>query len=116
MNANSKIDYIEIPAKDPALARTFFEALFGWTFEDCGPDYISFNDGRMVGGFYRSENCASVAAGSVLVVFYVDDLEAGSRRVGEFGGTITKDIFEFPGGRRFHFTDPNGNEYAVWSQ
>ncbi len=116
MDTESKIDYIEMPAKDPAVARAFFEQLFDWQFEDYGPDYNSFSDGRMLGGFYRSENMASVAAGSVLVVFYRADLGSATERVVELGGTITKDIFEFPGGCRFHFTDPNGNEYAVWSE
>ena len=115
MSAENKIDYIEMPAKDPALARAFFEGLFDWKFDDYGPDYNAFDDGRMLGGFYRSDNVVSVAAGSVLVVFYRADLQQTCRRVTELGGTITKDIFPFPGGRRFHFTDPNGNEYAVWS-
>lgn len=115
MNGENKIDYIEMPAKDPAVAWAFFEGLFGWKFDDYGPDYNAFHDGRMAGGFYRSDKTASVDNGSVLVVFYLQDLEAGCRRVIELGGTISKDIFEFPGGKRFHFTDPNGNEYAVWS-
>ena len=115
MDTENKIDYIEIPAKDPAVAREFFEKLFGWAFEDFGPDYLSFSDGRMLGGFYRADAAASVAAGSVLVVFYRADLRTASERVVELGGTISKDIYAFPGGSRFHFTDPNGNEYAVWS-
>ena len=115
MSGENKIDYIEMPAKDPVIARLFFEKLFGWKFEDYGPDYTAFNDGRMAGGFYRSDNVVSVENGSVLVVFHLADLENGCKRVTELGGTITKDIFSFPGGSRFHFTDPNGNEYAVWS-
>lgn len=115
MSAENKIDYIEIPARDPAEARRFFEALFGWIFEDYGPDYSSFADGRIHGGFYRSESVASVQSGSVLVVFYRADLEAATARVRELGGEISKEIFSFPGGHRFHFRDPSGNEYAVWS-
>lgn len=116
MNRENTIDYIEIPARDPAVARAFFEELFGWTFEDYGPDYCSFNDGRLAGGFYRADNQAAVAAGSVLVVFYNDDLEAAVQRVTAAGGRISKKIFSFPGGRRFHFQDPCDNEYALWSE
>jgi predicted enzyme related to lactoylglutathione lyase len=108
-----KIDYVEIPVTDPAAARAFFDKLFGWSFEDWGPDYVSFNDGRMDGGFRRSEEAPP--PGSVLVVFYSEDLERDRDRVVELGATISADIFDFPGGRRFHFTDPNGNEFAIWS-
>jgi len=116
VKAENKIDYIEIPARDPALARKFFSALFGWTFEDYGPDYCSFSDGRMAGGFRRMDAACDSADGSVLIVFYRNDLEAAKIRVEELGGEITRDIFSFPGGRRFHFRDPNGNEYAIWSE
>ena len=115
MTSENKIDYIEIPARDPAEAQAFFEQLFGWKFEDYGPDYKSFSDDRMFGGFYRSENVSSVASGSVLIVFYRADLRAAMARVAELGGSVSKDVYAFPGGSRFHFTDPSGNEYAVWS-
>lgn len=110
-----KIDYIELPAADLERAKVFFQGLFGWSFEDYGPDYCSFYDGRLYGGFYRSELKSDVSAGSALVVFYQADLEQAHKNVTDLGGLICKDIFEFPGGRRFHFTDPNGNEYAIWS-
>ncbi len=116
MIGENRIDYIEIPARDPRKAWEFFEKLFGWKFEDYGPDYCSFNDGRMAGGFYRADVAASVRAGAPLVVFYRHDLATAVARVKTLGGTITKDIFSFPGGRRFHFTDPNGNEFAIWSE
>lgn len=109
------IDYVEIPAKDPARARAFFEALFDWQFQDYGPDYCSFNDGRLAGGFRREDVAATTEAGSPLIVFYKEDLGAAVDQVRELGGTIKRNIFSFPGGRRFHFTDPNGNEYAIWS-
>jgi len=115
MNAENRIDYIEIPARDPAVAREFFSELFGWKFTDYGPDYTSFTDGRMAGGFRRFDAACDSASGSVLVVFYKQDLEAAKNRVESLGGEVTRDIFRFPGGSRFHFTDPNGNEYAVWS-
>jgi len=116
MSGENRIDYIEMPAKDPKKAWTFFERLFGWKFEDYGPDYCSFNDGRMTGGFYRSDLAVSVKSGSPLIVFYRQDLHKAVRDVGALGGSITKNIFSFPGGSRFHFTDPNGNEFAIWSE
>lgn len=115
MSNENRIDYIEIPATDPAVAQAFFEALFGWQFEDYGPDYRSFSDGSLAGGFYRSDTAAAVSNGSVLVVFFCAELEQAVTRVTDAGGTVVKDIFSFPGGRRFHFQDPCGNEYAIWS-
>lgn len=113
MRDEQKIDYIEIPVTDPARARDFFVALFGWTTEDYGPDYISFNDGRLDGGFSRADNPAP--ATGVLVVFFSSDLKRDRDRVVELGATISKDIFSFPGGERFHFIDPVGTEYAIWA-
>lgn len=107
------IDYVEIPVTDPYKARDFFAELFGWSSEEWGPDYVSFNDGRLDGGFRRSE--VPAPSTGVLVVFYSADLERDRDRVVELGATISQDIFEFPGGRRFHFVDPVGTEYAIWS-
>lgn len=108
-----RIDYVEIPVTDPAKARDFFVALFGWSTEDWGPDYISFNDGRLDGGFRRADEAAP--ATGVLVVFYSGDLERDRERVVELGASISEDIFSFPGGRRFHFVDPAGSQFAMWS-
>jgi predicted enzyme related to lactoylglutathione lyase len=113
MNVENRIDYVEIPVTDPAKAREFFERLFGWTFQEWGAEYISFNDGRLEGGFRRSDEPAP--ASGVLLVFYSEDLERDRERVVEFGATISQDIFSFPGGRRFHFVDPLGTEWAIWS-
>lgn len=113
MNIENHIDYIEIPVTDPAKAREFFAALFGWTFEDWGADYISFTDGRIAGGFARSESPAP--ATGALLIFFSTDLERDRKRVIELGASISKDIFPFPGGRRFHFIDPVGTEYAIWA-
>ncbi|MEO0854334.1 MAG: VOC family protein [Cyanobacteria bacterium J06648_11] len=110
-----KIDYIELPARDLERAKQFYGEVFGWSFEDFGTEYTAFNDGRLDGGFFKSELCASTANGSALVVLYASELEATMQRVTEAGGAIAQEIFSFPGGRRFHFTDPNGNELAVWS-
>ena len=113
MRAENRIDYVEIPVTDLDRTREFFGALFGWEFQEWGPDYYSFSDGRLEGGLRRSE--APAPASGVLLVFYSDDLERDHARVQELGATISQDIFEFPGGRRFHFVDPVGTEYAIWS-
>lgn len=107
-----RIDYIEMAATDIAKTKRFYQDVFGWKFTDYGPDYTSFEDGRLTGGFYKAE---SVQAGTVLVVIFAVDLAAAEKRVRAAGGKIVKPIFSFPGGRRFHFTDPSGNELAVWS-
>ena len=108
-----RIDYIEFGATDIPRARAFFETVFGWRFEDYGPAYTSFHDGRIAGGF---EQRAAVAGGGPLVVIYAADLEAMEQAVTQAGGTIVRPTFTFPGGRRFHFRDPSGNELAVWSE
>lgn len=115
MNQNAKISYIELPAQDIDKVQKFYGAVFGWTFEDYGPDYCAFNDGNMDGGFYRSPLASDSNNGAVLVILYADDLEGTIDRVAAHGGEIKKPIFAFPGGRRFHFLDPNKNELAVWS-
>lgn len=116
MTPENTIDYVEIPASDLVRTQEFFTELFGWQFEDYGPDYCSFNDGRLAGGFRRADVSASPDNGSPLIVFYKEDLVAARARVEELGGTIRRDIFSFPGGKRFHFLDPNGNEYAIWAE
>ena len=116
MSSEKMIDYIEIPTSDIEQTKKFFGALMGWEFEDFGPAYTCFNDGRMKGGFYESPKKISPAAGSILLVFYAQDLEAMAEKVCGLGGKISKEIFSFPGGRRFHFTEPCGNEFAFWSE
>ena len=108
-----RIDYIEFPANDVAAAKRFYAAVFGWKFTDYGPGYSSFEDGRLSGGF-NSES--RPVAGGALVVIYAREIQETLQRVIAHGGKITREIFEFPGGRRFHFTDPCGNELAVWSE
>ncbi len=109
------IDYIEIPTTNIALSREFFSALFGWKFTDYGPEYTAFEDGRLNGGFFTSKKVAHTENGSVLVVFYSEDLEETMAEAIKLGASITKDIFSFPGGRRFQFTEPGGSEFSVWS-
>lgn len=115
MPIDHKVDYIEFPARDLGAVQSFYEKSFHWSFTSYGPEYSAFTDGKINGGFYKSEKQSATANGAVLVVLYASDLEATKETVQSSGGTVVKDIFSFPGGRRFHFTDPNGNELAVWS-
>jgi predicted enzyme related to lactoylglutathione lyase len=107
-----RIDYIEFPVLDLEQAKRFYATVFGWSFTDYGPDYTSFADGRLSGGFFKAE---TVQPGGPLVVLYALDLEQVEEAVVAHGGTIVKETFTFPGGRRFHFRDPSGYELAVWS-
>lgn len=115
MNIHEKLNYVELPASDLAATKVFFHEVFGWQFQDFGPDYTAFSDQGLDGGFYRSEKYSRTADGGALLVFYSAHLEATLTKVERFGGTIFKPIFSFPGGRRFHFIEPSGNELAVWS-
>lgn len=112
---DQKIDYIEFAASDFDAIQAFYEKAFGWTFVDYGPEYRAFNDGKLDGGFRHAEERATTASGSALVILYAKDLEATRDKVVASGGRIIEDIFSFPGGRRFQFADPHGNELAVWS-
>jgi hypothetical protein len=108
-----RIDYIEFNVADIARSKAFYGEAFGWTFTDFGPDYCEFSDGHMKGGF---DATGTVTLGGPLVVLYGSDLADIRNSVEAAGGEIVKPIFEFPGGRRFHFTDPDGYELAVWSE
>lgn len=109
---NNRIDYIEFNVSDIDRAKAFYGSAFGWSFTDYGPGYTAFNDGRLDGGFSAD---GEVKPGGPLVILYADDLEQVLTRIEAAGGKITRPIFDFPGGRRFHFTDPDGYELAVWS-
>ena len=115
MSSKIKINYIEFPASDLELVKTFYTNTFGWTFQDYGPEYCAFNDGNTEGGFFHSEGSSKPSNGAALIVLYSDDLENTQDNIVKNGGSIVKEIFTFPGGRRFHFEDPAGNELAVWS-
>jgi uncharacterized protein len=108
----NQIDYIELPASDIEKTKFFYTSVFGWKFTDYGPDYTSFHDGRMGGGFAKS----TAHGPAVLLVIYSSDLDSVQQKIKAAGGRIVKETFSFPGGRRFHFADPNGNELAVWSE
>ena len=107
-----RIDYIELNVADVARAKRFYGAAFGWSFKDYGPDYCEFADGRLTGGFAKGE---VLGPGGPLVILYADDLADLQRRIEAAGGRIVKPPYDFPGGRRFHFADPDGYELAVWS-
>jgi hypothetical protein len=108
-----RIDYIEFNVHDIATTKAFYGAVFGWSFTDYGPDYCEFRDGRLSGGFTTH---GAPEPGGPLVVLYGDDLPALTQAIQKAGGKISKAIFDFPGGRRFHFVDPNGYELAVWTK
>ena len=110
---NRCIDYIEFPCLDINRVKAFYNAAFGWTFQDYGPGYSSFHDGRIAGGFTTDSR---VSPDGALVVLYAANLEGVQAKVIHAGGKIVKEIFSFPGGRRFHFADPEGNILAVWSE
>lgn len=116
MTLNNKINYIEIPAQNIAATKDFFSDVFGWSFIDYGPEYCSFIGQGVDGGFFKSDLVVSTKNGSPLIVLYSNDLEATQNKIEKAGGKIIKPTFSFPGGRRFHFSDPNGNEFAVWSE
>lgn len=109
---NGKLDYIEFTVSDIARSCSFYADAFGWTFKDYGPHYSEFTDGRFTGGFAQGE---PISPGGPLVILYADNLAQMQARIERAGGRIVKPVFAFPGGRRFHFADPDGHELAVWS-
>jgi hypothetical protein len=82
---------------------------------DYGPEYTAFSDQGVDGGFFKSDLKSTSSNGGALIVLYSRDLEDTQHKITEAGGVIVKQIFSFPGGRRFHFAEPSGNELAVWS-
>ncbi|PMO70802.1 VOC family protein [Vibrio splendidus] len=112
---HGSINYIEFAARDIAATKAFFSQVFGWTFEDYGPEYSAFEGKGLMGGFYLADLASNTDNGAALMVFYSQDLEQTERDVIDAGGQINREIFSFPGGRRFHFREPSGNEMAVWS-
>ncbi|MGL4712653.1 MAG: VOC family protein [Shewanella sp.] len=116
MNRHHSINYLEIPSRDIASSKAFFSQVFGWTYTDYGPEYSCFMDVGITGGFYQAEVDFTLVKGCPLIVIYSQNIELTLMAVVAAGGAITADIFSFPGGRRFHFVEPCGNEYAVWSE
>lgn len=113
MDYNNYISYIEIETNDIELVKGFYHKVFGWEFTDYGSDYTSFKNSGIPGGFVKTDEEIS---NQILLVLYHKNLEKVQAKIKENGGKISKEIFEFPGGKRFHFIDPTGNELAVWSE
>ncbi|MFC0227170.1 VOC family protein [Serratia aquatilis] len=107
------IDNVELAVSDIERSRAFYGAAFNWTFKEYGPRYCEFSDGRINGGLTTLSEVKS--GGGPLIILYTDDLEEAKVRLESLGASIVKPIFSFPGGRRFHFVDPDGYELAVWS-
>jgi hypothetical protein len=110
---NNHINYIEFKAKDLEKIKEFYTKCFQWTFIDYGPTYAAFSNSGLEGGFEKTED---KIVNGVLVVLYHNNLDTVKNIILQSNGKISKDIFTFPGGRRFHFVDPAGNELAVWSE
>lgn len=113
MRKAGKIDYIELPGGELVSTKRFYADAFGWRFQDFGPTYAAFEDAGVDGGF---QGDPAQAPAQPLVILYTDDLEGAADKVVAAGGATSTPIFSFPGGRRFHFRDPAGNELAVWSE
>jgi len=115
MNEHEKINYVEFPAKNIEETKKFFSSAFGWSFVDYGPEYTAFSNEGLDGGFFKASINSSTSNGAALIVLYSNNLNETQKKIEQSNGIIIKPIYSFPGGHRFHFTDPNGNEFAVWS-
>ncbi len=115
MNSHEKINYLEFPSQNLSATKEFFQTVFNWQFTDYGAEYSAFENAGISGGFYQSLLSNHTEQGGALIVFYSEDLEHTQQKIQLAKGRIIKEIFEFPGGRRFHFVEPSGNEFAVWS-
>jgi predicted enzyme related to lactoylglutathione lyase len=112
---DQRIDYVEFSVGDIARSRDFYGKAFGWSFKDYGPSYCEFSDGRLTGGFAAGGKPSPTTGSGPLVIVYASDIAETQRRLEQAGAKIVKPVFSFPGGRRFHFADPDGYELAVWS-
>lgn len=108
------INYIELPVTDMAASKSFYSQAFGWEYIDYGPSYAAFTGAGIDGGF-DGDTERKPSGNGALVVLLDNELEACLARVKAAGAEISIPIFDFPGGRRFHFTDPSGNDLAVWA-
>lgn len=116
MPESHKINYIEMPTPDISVTKRFFSSVFDWQFVDYGDSYVAIQNAGIDGGFFLSKTVMHSDNGSALVVLYSRQLAQTQETVKAAGGRISKPIFDFPGGRRFHFICPAGNEFAVWSE
>ncbi len=115
MSVHEKIDYVEFASKDLKATKAFFEKTFGWSFKDFGDEYCDFTGQGINGGFFQADMASVQARGGALIVFYSENLEETRHKIENAGGKVVRETFDFPGGSRFHFTEPCGNEFAVWS-
>jgi len=106
-----QIQYIEFATKSFDVVKKFYSEAFSWEFVDYGTEYIAFEGESVSGGFY----IGNPIKGSMMIILYSEKLEESKVRVEKAGGKVTRDIFSFPGGRRFEFSDPDGNNMAVWT-
>ncbi|KZN47041.1 VOC family protein [Pseudoalteromonas luteoviolacea] len=116
MNQHEKLNYVEFAAKNLNATKAFFSAVFAWEFVDYGPEYTTFSNQGLDGGFYKADMYSQSSGGGALLVFYSNNIQTTLDKVVQHGGKIVKPIFDFPGGCRFHFKEPSGNEFAVWSE
>jgi predicted enzyme related to lactoylglutathione lyase len=114
-HTHHSIDYIELAARDLSAAKAFYTGAFGWEFNDYGPDYAGIRSADGDGEVGGINPAGEPGPGGPLVLLYSDDLDATVAAVEKAGGAVTNGPYEFPGGRRFHFTDPSGNELGVWA-
>jgi predicted enzyme related to lactoylglutathione lyase len=114
MSTHHTIDYIEFTARDLGASKRFYTTAFGWQFNDYGPEYAGIKGGAgEVGGLRQADEARTAGP---LVILYSKDLEKSVAAVRSAGGKVVREAYPFPGGRRFHFTDPSGNELGVWSE
>lgn len=116
MSDHEKLNYVEFPACDLPATKAFFCRAFNWQFTDYGPEYTAFSGQGLDGGFFNAPLKSLTQNGAALLVFYSNEIHATYKKVQLHGGTILKPIFEFPGGCRFHFAEPSGNEFSVWAE
>jgi len=116
VHEHEKINYVEFPSQNIQATKDFFTQAFGWVFQDFGLEYAAFSNQGIDGGFYKAELSSCTEHGAALIVFYSHDIEQTQTKIEIAKGVIVKPIFSFPGGRRFHFKEPGGNEFAVWSE
>ncbi|MCW8093409.1 VOC family protein [Alteromonas sp. ASW11-130] len=115
MAKNMSINYLEMPSRDLQKTKAFFGNVFNWSFTDYGEEYVAFTASEIEGGFYLNDQVSLRSNGASLIVFYTTDLEQTQSIVERANGKINEPIFNFPGGRRFHFIEPGGSEFAMWS-
>lgn len=116
MKQHEKLNYVEFSASDLTETKRFFTKVFGWQFIDYGDEYTAFSEQGLDGGFVHANTCSTAETGGALLVFYSANIQATQAKVIAHGGHIKQSIFDFPGGCRFHFCEPSGNEFAVWSE